>query len=585
MVVLAQALLARSIAAAFSVVTGRSIAAACMVLAAILGLSQSVTAAETEKRSWPFSDRTDGRKTTDARRTSDARKTIVFGILWEPIGFFPHRALDSASYYAQTLVYDGLVKYDARMDVVPALAESFSVSADGLVYRFLLRRGARFSDGSEITPDDVLQSVRLASSSYSPYKDDYRNVKTIELVRQKSGSMSQFRHRPDNAGSDTELRLTLDKPCAPLLNRLVELRILPAKLLGTPDRGMAVLSRQPLSSGPFVLKRWESGLELVFERNDFYWGEKAKVDRIVWRVVPEMGLLALAVNRGDIDVAQIDARSYQSLIVRNNNLALDPFCGSRTVYVGFNMERSPFNEPAVRRAIAMSIDRSVLLADFFLGFGFVPATDFSRGRWAYDGEAQPVVYDRNQAAELLQSAGFRLSDGKWRRRTGGRDEIIAFKMQTAKDYVELAECVASQLSKNHIQCEVEVVEFASLRSRYLQKGAYDVVLWSRSSGPDPDCVLVWSSKGAMNFSRFKNPVMDELIESGRVAVTRAQRKRSYSGIQRMLAKELPWVFLAQPQLLVVRKRNIAGVQRANQKETGLPWDNPLFNAAYWDINP
>lgn len=486
----------------------------------------------------------------------------MFGIAWEPVGFFPLRAVDSASYYAQTLVYEGLVRYNERMEVCPGVAERFSVSEDGLSYRFRLRQGARFSSGEEIKASDVLESVRLASSKYSPYRDDYKDVKDMTL-------------------NGDELVMTLSRPCAPLLNRLVELRILPARLLKLPDKGRSILSRTPISSGPFVLRRWESGLELVFEPNQMYWGEKPRMRRLVWRVVPEMGLLALSLNRGDIDAAQVDARSYRALLSRNKELVLDSFCGSRTVYVGFNLERSPWKDVLVRRAIAMSIDRSLLARDLLFDFAFVPDTDFSPGRWSYEKSATPLKYDPPAARTLLSKAGFSLIDGNWVRVSGGKTEILAFKMQTAKDYLEMAECVSSQLAKNHIRCEVEVVEFSALRNRYLKQGEYDVVLWSRSSGPDPECVLVWSSTGAMNFTRFKNKKMDEMIEAGRVATTRAQRVKAYAEVQRILAGELPWIFLVQPRLLVVHKKNLKNVQLADQAESGVPWDNPLFNAARW----
>ncbi|HEY9784321.1 MAG TPA: ABC transporter substrate-binding protein, partial [Candidatus Obscuribacterales bacterium] len=408
---------------------------------------------------------------------SSKRSQVVFGMCWEPVGFFPLRALDSASYYAQTLVYQGLVMYNPALEVVPALAESFSVSKDGLTYRFKLRSKARFSDGQPITADDVMESLRLASSKYSPYREDYRDLKRILLTK------------PD------EVTLELSRPCAPLLARLVELRILPSRLLKSADRGKAVLSRKPVSSGPFILRRWESGLELVFEANPHYWGEKPKVKRLIWRLVPEMSLLSLAVNRGDIDVAQVDAPSYDAFLRRNKSLKIESFSGSRTIYLGFNLEREPWDERDVRRAIAMSIDRAALVEKVLRGWAMLPNTDFPPGRWAYDKEIPALRFDPKGASALLFRCGFKVKNACWERTVKGKRQLLAFKLKTAKDFTEVAQCVASQLRKNHILAEVEVVEFSALRNRYLVKGDYDVVLWSRSSGTDPDCVLVWGSGG------------------------------------------------------------------------------------------
>jgi len=127
------------------------------------------------------------------------------------------------------------------------------------------------------------------------------------------------------------------------------------------------------------------------------------------------------------------------------------------------------------------------------------------------------------------------------------------------------------------------VEFAALRHRYLAKGDYDVTLWSRSSGPDPDCYLIWSSKGPMNFSRFFDPVIDDLIQKGRTATSIPERKAVYSKMQSVLATRVPWVFVVQPKLMVAHQKWITNISCGSQTRTGLPWDNPLFNAARWSF--
>lgn len=172
----------------------------------------------------------------------------------EPMGFYPLRALDSGSYYAQTLVYEGLVRYGANLDVVPAIAKSFSVAPDGLTYTFELRPDVKFCDGSPLTFLDISESFKLAQSKLSPFRTDYEAISSVE-----------------QKGASTVV-LHLSRRSAPLLSRLVELRILPYKIISAKDHGKNALSRNPVGSGPFRLLRWESGLELVFEPNPFYGG-------------------------------------------------------------------------------------------------------------------------------------------------------------------------------------------------------------------------------------------------------------------------------------------------------------------------
>src|SRR5262249_8988034 len=108
-------------------------------------------------------------------------KQVVFGMTWEPISFYPLRALDSASYYGQSLVYQGLVRYDSLIHLVPASADTFPVPADGLRYRFRLRPALKFSSGETVTADDVVASVRWAAAPTSPYHADYEDITDIRV--------------------------------------------------------------------------------------------------------------------------------------------------------------------------------------------------------------------------------------------------------------------------------------------------------------------------------------------------------------------------------------------------------------------
>src|SRR6202043_461718 len=113
------------------------------------------------------------------------------------------------------------------------------------------------------------------------------------------------------------------------------------------DHGKAALSRQPVGTGPFKLASWQSGLELCFVPNEYYWGRHPSFDKLVWRVVPDKSLLSMAIMRGELDVANIDAASWISMggeeAAREHHLTLEKLRGSRTVYCGFNLRQKPFS--------------------------------------------------------------------------------------------------------------------------------------------------------------------------------------------------------------------------------------------------
>jgi peptide/nickel transport system substrate-binding protein len=502
---------------------------------------------------------------------SSSDDQIVFGISWEPNSFNPLKSLDSGSYFAQTLIYEGLVKYDASMRVVPALAETYSVSKDQKTYKFQLRPGLFFSDGSALTVDDVRSSFQAASSKASPFKSDFDCIEKIESDK-ASGAIV----------------LHLSRVSAPLLSRLIELRILPAAIWNQPDHGAQALSRTPIASGPFRLKRWESGLELVFEPNPFYWGDKPKMKQLVWRVVPDKTFLGIALRRGELDVAAVDPLNCNAttgtLAQSKNKIVVDEFNGSRTVYLGFNAHKKPFSEKLIRQSIAMSIDRAALARVLFAGYAIVPKSDVSPGNPFYNDKVLAWNFDRQKAAAVLKEAGYSLTNHGWCQEKSDSlsNEPLSFRILTVKDFQDVAQVVSDNLADMKIPTEVQVLEYTTLRSNYLKKGDFDVFLWSRSSGIDPDCALVWGTGGALNFCGLSDPKIDALIEQGRSTPDPLKRVAVYEEIQSTLAEQLPWVFLVQPKLLVAHKSNIYNVKQACQQVTGLPWDNPLFNAPRWE---
>jgi peptide/nickel transport system substrate-binding protein len=489
-------------------------------------------------------------------------RTIVFGMPWEPISLYPLRTLDSASYYAQGLVYEGLVKYDHVLRIVPAAAESFQISPDGKTYTFKLRKNVGFSDGKPVTIVDVIESIRLAADPSSPYHADYEDINRIE-----------------RKGEDI-IVLHLDQPCAPLLSRIVEIRILPLSIIQSPDHGRKALSRNAIGTGPFRLTGWNSGAELRFQPNPYYWGNKPQFDKLVWRIVLDRALMDLALQSGELDAAQVDAAVVQD-VRKDSRLQIEQFPASRTVYMGFNLKKAPFDNKLVRQALCLAMDRKELVDKLYQQYARIAHTDFPPTGWTYKAHEIFWTHNTELARAKLRQAGYQWNGKDWRK----NGELLAFPILTVRDYQDVAQVIADDLGAIGIPTEVHVVEFSTLRMRYLKTGKFDTVVWSRSVGPDPECLLSWHTKGPLNFSSFSDPRMDEDLEKGRRATDKMQRLAVYQDIQDILATDLPWVFLLHPKLIIAHDPNIENIIMPGQQVTGLPWDNPMFNAPYWKIAP
>ncbi len=357
---------------------------------------------------------------------------------------------------------------------------------------------------------------------------------------------------------------------------MAELRILPERVTNLPDHGNKLLARSPIGTGPYRLSHWETGLELVFERNPYYWGRPAACPKIVWRIIPDRTVTAVALARGEIDLAQVDGRMWRNYLANKSQLALDQFSGNRTVYLGFNLRQEPCNEPVVRRALANALNRQALAKVFYGGFALVAETDTPRASWTYTA-TEDLKFDPRQCAKLLQNAHFVRQGRNWIR----DGKLLSLRILTVKDLEDVADVVSDDLLRAGIKSEVEVIDYTTLRRLYLQKGRFDAVLWSRSCGPDPESTIVWSSKGPLNFCGLKSDQVDADLRGGRLAASTGERKIFYENLQHYLARELPWAFLVQPKLLIAHRAEIANVQKGEQDKVGLPWDNPVFNAADW----
>lgn len=493
---------------------------------------------------------------------------IVVGMPWEPRSFDPFNSVDSASYYAQSLIYEGLVRFGPDLQVEGSLAERFEVLDGGRRYRFVLKK-ASFSDGVPVKSSDVSASVAAALGKKSPFRRNYDVIDKCLVV------------------DDATIEMGLKRPDLTLPERLTELKILPERVLELSDQERG-LARHPVGTGPYRLGKWIPGVQIEFEPNHAYHGDREQdVERqkIVWRVIPDKREIAMALVRKEIDLAQIDGRDAKVLAGSGPDLVIENAPGSRTIFLGFNTSEWPFDQKRVRQALSMMVNRDEIADKLYGGYCVVPRTDFPEEA-ARDAEIKSWPYDPEAAAKLLESEGFvRDSDGAWSSPSpaNGRDRL-SMRILTLRDFLDVAQAVASFLQKSGVLCEVSVVEYATLKDQYLKKGDFDVVLFSRTVGPWPDFRMVWSSTGSLNYSKFHSYELDSSIRLAIEAGDKKTMERYCRDVRRILAEEQPWIFLAQPRLLLVHQPWVQGVQpkvSRNGSRRCLPWDNPFFNARFW----
>jgi peptide/nickel transport system substrate-binding protein len=537
------------------------------------------------------------------RARAERLETIVVGMPWEPRTLNPFRGVDSASYFAQTLIHGGLVRYNDKGEILPGLAERYTISPDGKTYTFYLRKNLKFGDGSPLTTDDVLASIKATVGPGSPFKNNYESIQSFD------------------SPAPLQVVLHLSAKNLPLMLRMADLRIVPAASFSEAMKNSNALARKPVGCGPYVLHRWDPGFELVFKANPNYWGEKPANRFLVWRVIPDGNLLSAALFRGDVDVARVDGRIELGVLSEHSDVEFKKFPGNRTLFLAFNTEKEPYSQASFRQAISMLIDKYAIVNNLYAGFAVVPSCDFPEYGPVYNRLSRRWPYDQKLAGQFLEKSGFELHSDGWYQSAekkpggvsdgkldgnphaepstqpstqsstqpstamlpvaGGKPQRLAFKIVTIKDFMDVAQVVAGDLQTAKIGVRVELVEYSTMKDKYLTTGEYDAVLFSRTQGPDPDCRLVWGKKGPLNYARYKDDELDKLVEDAYKAQTEEKRKELYDRVQAVLSDKLPFVYLVQPSLTIAHKTYVKGIGDSMSIDNGLPWDNPLFDAAKW----
>lgn len=207
-------------------------------------------------------------------RTGDDRPAygdaIVEGTIGEASTLIPVLATDSASHAVAGQIYNGLIKYDKDLNIVPDLADSFDIAPDGLVITFHLRKGVKWHDGAPFTSRDVLYTYRVVIDPKTPtaYAEDFKQIKHVSAL------------------DDYTVQVTYAAPFAPALASW-GMNILPAHLLEGQDITKSPLARKPIGTGPYRFREWIAGQKIVLESNHEYFEGRPYIDRYIYRIIPD----------------------------------------------------------------------------------------------------------------------------------------------------------------------------------------------------------------------------------------------------------------------------------------------------------
>lgn len=466
---------------------------------------------------------------------AEAPDTLVFGLSGSPDTLDPHATTGTLTFQTMRSVYDTLLEPDTEGELVPALATSWEVSEDGLVWEFVLRENVRFHDGSSFGADDVVATLqRLRDPEFaSPSAHEYQVLGRVEAV------------------SEYRVRLTLDEPHAPLLATLASgwSAILPSELIAAGHD----FGARPVGTGPFRFVEWIRDDRIVLERNADYWmGELPYLASVEFVTITEQSVMAQALAAGEIDVADIVVEPELSMLRSAAGVTIIEEPSSLVLVLAINTAREPLNQLRVRQGINAAIDKQAVMDTAYAG-GTVVATFMDAGNPYYRDFTDIYDYDPTEAAAIAGETRF-------------ADELVISVPQNFDPHVRAAELYHEMLRQAGFPVRIQLVEWSTWLSDVYRNSQFDLTVIGHTGKLDPHGRLAQYGT-ADTYVRWEDQETAEAIEAARRETDPERRQELYALALERMARDLPFVFLGSPSRYIGLDSAISGFHMDNQLDT------------------
>jgi peptide/nickel transport system substrate-binding protein len=466
--------------------------------------------------------------------------TLIWGRGGDSVNLDLAQATDGESIKAGIQIFENLVMFGPNsMDIEPQLAKSWTVSEDGLTWTFKLREGVKFHDGTPFNAQAVYDSfARIIDEKHPLHGFGKWRYLSLSL-----GPVDQIK-----VIDDYTIALTTKKPYAPLLNNLALWLcpiLSPAAMAEYKDQ----IGLHPVGTGPFKFVKWVKDDQIVLERNEDYWGDKAKVDEIILKSIPESSARLMALQSGTVDIADdLDPDSI-NLVKKDSRLAVIERPSINVGYLALNTQKPALADVRVRRAINHAIDKQTLIKAIYQGLAIPAKNPFPPTIWGYNDAIKPYDYSPEKAKQLLTDANFDFNS-----------ELELWAMPVSRAYmpepVKTAELIQAYLAAVGVKTKIVRQDWGTYLSK-TANGEDDMCMLGWLGGnADPDNFLYGllsadtaKTPGAANVALWKNAEFTELCLKAQRIFDKAERTKLYLKAQEIFHDQAPWVPLAHSTIV------------------------------------
>lgn len=459
------------------------------------------------------------------------------------------------------MIFSGLAKFNENNQAVPDLAEKWEISPDGLRYTFSLRQDVKWHDGAPFTSEDVkftLDSL-LDPKTNTPLRQDFEQIKGVEV--------------PDKY----TVRINLAKQFPPLLEKL-SVGIIPKHLLEGKDINTADFNSHPVGTGPFRFKEWKKGSDFTVVANDAYYGGRPKLDKVVFKFLPDPNVRLVQLETGEIDLAYLEP----------DQLARVEKLGQLKVYqvptadyrvMMYNLREPLWQDVRVRKALNYAVNRQAIVDGVLLGKGKAAYGPLQLN-WANNPDVEKYDFNIEKARSLLAEAGWKPGPDGVLTKDGQK---FSFKLTcpiTDPVRVAIANALATEFKQLGIEATPEPLDWSVIK---IDKTQGFILGWGSPFDPDDHTFKLFSSgvigEGDNNLGAYKNSEVDRLLELARTTADREQRKKYYADFQKALADDPPYNFICYLDALYGVNSNVKGIKTRTLGHHGAGF---LWNIEEWD---